>query len=200
MPFKEGREYRFSSPFNALPQDENNAYMVEGYATTFDQPYDFGRRGAKEMIASSAFAGADMSDVIFLYDHEGMVLARQRNKSLEIALDEHGMHVKAYLGATQKGRDLYEAIQSGLVDRMSWSFTVAEDGWEYDEVTRTATVTKVDKVYDVSAVSIPANEDTVIKARSYIDGAIDEGIKQQELLQSRQAEIDRLCLYLESIV
>ena len=185
MPMKEGREYRMiSQPFQAVESD--SGMWVEGYATTVDVPYDFGRDGMKECIMKSAFDGADMSDVIFQYDHEGMVMARQRNSTLNLNLDDHGLYIKADLSGCEQGRQLYEAIKSGLVDRMSWAFTVADDGWEYNTETRTSYITKVDKVFDVSAVSIPANENTVINARSYLDGAIE--MEQQELLQAQDRE------------
>ena len=184
MAIKEGREYRAIEITNFTASEEADSYIVEGYATTFDDPYDFGRGGMKECINRSALDGADMSDVIFQYNHEGMVLARQRNNSLAVMCDDHGLYVKADLKGTAQGRDLHEAIKCGLVDRMSWGFTVAEDGWDYDPETRTSYVTKVDKVFDVSAVSIPANEGTEIKARSYFDGVIEA--EQQELLQCKK--------------
>lgn len=198
MPVVDGREYRAVSLFNAIPLDNDGGYVVEGYATTFDEPYDLGRNGTKEMIRSTALSGADLSDVVFQYNHEGMVMARQRNGSLSITLDEHGLKVRASLAGSQEGRSLYEAINNGLIDRMSWAFTVAKDGWSYDEATRTAIVDKVDKVYDVSAVSFPANEGTEIKARSYIDGVIDE-LEQQELLQRQANERERLACLLEGL-
>lgn len=185
MPFKTdgSREYRSYSGAFSVSEDEE--YVVEGYATTFDAPYDFGIDGTKERILRSALDGADMSDVIFQLNHEGQTMARLRNGSLVIELDEHGMRVRAYLGGSRSGRDLYEAIKSGLIDRMSWGFAVPTGGYEYDEATRTFTVTRVSKVFDVSAVSIPANEDTEIHARSYIDGAIDAG--RQELARRERA-------------
>lgn len=191
MPVREGREYRSAPTFDAVPpSDEEQNYIVEGYATTFDAPYDFGRGGMKEQILRSALDGADMSDVIFQMNHEGSPLARQRNGSLTVDNDEHGMHVKAYLGGSEAGRNLYEAIQNGLIDRMSWGFTIDDDGWDYDESTHTSTISKVDKVFDVSAVSIPANEDTSIQARSYFDGVI-EGEEQELLMRHKDADMRR---------
>ena len=185
MPFKTdgSREYRsYGGVFSASADDE---YVVEGYATTFDVPYDFGLDGTKERILRSALDGADMSDVIFQLNHGGQTMARLRNGSLEVALDDHGMRIRATLGGSRAGRDLYEAIRSGLIDRMSWGFAIAPGGYEYDEATRTFTVTKVLKVFDVSAVDLPADEDTEIHARSYIDGAIDA--RRQELAQREAA-------------
>lgn len=190
MPIKDNREYRSVATFKALEmEDGSESMIVEGYATTFDQPYDFGWDGMKEMIKKSALDDADLSDVIFQMNHDGAVLARQRNGSLGLTIDDHGLHVRADLSGSQAGRDLYEAIRSGLMDKMSWGFIVARDGWEYDHDTRTSIITRVDKVFDVSAVSLPANEDTEIKARSYINGVIEA--EQQELLQRSKDKEER---------
>lgn len=179
MPFKPAeREYRSFVTMQPVDTEEGHrAYEVEGYATTFDVPYEFYRdpdgNQVYEVVDRHALDGADMSDVIFQEDHHGQPLARLRNKTLFIDLDDHGMHVRALLGGSAKGRDEYEAIANGLVDRMSWGFFVARDGWEYDEATRTSRIKRVDKVFDVSAVSMPANEDTEIHARSYLNGVIE---------------------------
>lgn len=199
MPDK--REYRNFTvdAFKPTEQEgEERSYIVEGYATTFDAPYDF-VGDMKECISSRALDGADMTDVIFQFDHEGTPLARIRNNTLAIMPDDHGLFVRADLGGSEKGRQLYEAISNGLVDRMSWGFTIADEGWEYDPETRTSTISKVDKVYDVSAVSLPANEDTEIKARSYLDGVI-EAEQRESLQRSKDAELERrkrLALYME---
>lgn len=200
MPFKPGeREYRsFTTNFTAVEEAEDErGYLVEGYATTFDIPYDFGTGGGKECISSRALDGADLSDVIFQLNHEGAPLARLRNGSMTLERDAHGLLVRAHLDGSSAARDVYEAIKSGLIDRMSWGFTVPDDGWEYDRETRTATITRVQKVYDVSAVSFPANEDTYIHARSYLDGVIEK--EKQELLEREREERKRSALRLRLI-
>lgn len=182
MPVVDGREYRtFEMTFTAVEPDEGSDDMiVEGYATTFDDPYELWD-DYYEVISRNALDGADMSDVIFQLNHEGIVMARLRNGSLIIMCDDHGLFVRANLKGCQQGRDLYEAIKNGLIDRMSWGFIIAEDGYEYDSQSRTSTITKVSKVFDVSAVSLPANEGTEIHARSYFDGVIEA--ERQELAQ-----------------
>lgn len=197
MPIKPEREYRVCSTIG-LADAEGSSMVVEGYATTFDVPYRMEGTDLYEVILRSALEGADMSDVIFQYDHSGPVLARSRNNSLSIEFDSHGMHVRADLSGSEDGRRLYEAIKNGLVDRMSWGFLVAEDGWEYDVGTNTRTYTKVAKVYDVSAVSIPANQGTDIHVRSASDGAI-EAIRK-EFSERREEELEkreRLSLLME---
>lgn len=195
MPVKAEREYRAAFDFEVK---EEGSYIVEGYATTFDAPYELeGFGGEQEVILKSALDDADMSDVIFQFDHNGMVYARTRNNTLSILPDEHGLYVRADLSSTQASREMADAIRSGLVDRMSWGFMVAPDGWSYDHANRTATIAKIAKVYDVSAVSIPANQGTDIHTRSaFLDGAIE--VAEQELLE-RKAKRAQLALKAKSI-
>lgn len=135
-----------------------------------------------EQIDRNALNGADMSDVIMQYDHEGRVLARQSNGSLVIETDDTGLFVAADLSKSNASRELFEDINAGLVTKMSWAFTIAEQ--EYDKESRTRIIKRINKVYDVSAVSIPANSDTLINARSFFDGVIEE--EQQELLKRKK--------------
>lgn len=190
MAIKTDREYRNVELRAFELKDED--YIVEGYATTFDDPYvlwEDGKNVYYEQISRNAFDEADMSDVIFLYDHEGMVFARLSNDTLKIEMDEKGMKVTADLSSTTQSREMFEAIKTGLVTKMSWAFTVREDS--FDEKTLTRTISKVKKVYDVSAVSIPANPDTSISARNYINGVIE--VIEAERLQ-RQKEINKIKL------
>lgn len=203
MPFKpEERQYRSFMTMQATDTDEGHkAFEVEGYATTFDVPYeyfkDYDGNQIYEMVDRNALIGADMSDVIFQLNHEGQPLARLRNKTLELMPDDHGLKIRAQLGGSSKGRELYEAISNGLIDRMSWGFTVPKDGWDYDEDTRTSKILRVEKVYDVSAVSLPADEDTEIHARSYLDGVIEA--EHQELVQRKLEQEKNKLLLLASI-
>ena len=174
-----GREYR-SMVLNVADADE---YMVEGYATTFDDPYHLynteDRNGnpveVKEVVSRNAFDNTDMSDVIFQYDHEGRVFARLSNKTLQLETNEHGLLVRAYLGGTEIGRSLFEEIKGGYTDKMSFGFTVAKDHMSFDGDAYVRSIDAIGKLYDVSAVSLPQNNNTEIySARKHIDGVIDE--------------------------
>ena len=127
-----------------------------------------------------------MSDVIMQYDHEGRVFARNKNGTLELSVDEKGLKIRADLGGTEIGKQLYEEIKGGYTDKMSFGFTVGEDKKEYvmdyenDVETCTRTITKVKKLFDVSAVSLPANDMTSISARRFSDGVIEK-IKAERL-------------------
>lgn len=159
----------------------------EEYATTFNAPYllyEF-EDGTKiyERIDAHALDSADMSDVIMQYDHEGRVFARQSNNTLILEPDVKGLFVAADLSRTDLARGLYQDISAGMITKMSWAFTVAEES--YDRETHTRTILKIKKVYDVSAVSIPANNDTEISARAFASRSYER--ERQELLKRRAA-------------
>lgn len=203
-----GRQYRnIKQVFRALDEEGEEGTIVEGYASTFNDPYvlyDWGDYIVREQIDPKAFEGCDMNDVIFQYDHEGRVYARTRNNTLEVSTDEHGLKVKADLSGTEAGRQLYEEIKGGYTDRMSFGFVVAEDkrevvrDHEHNRIEVMRTITKISKLYDVSAVSLPANDGTEISARSFCDGLIEE----LEAERRKRAETERAkaeCLALLSL-
>ena len=181
-----GREYR-SMQMDAVADDD---YMVVGYATTFNQPYhlyyDSKGRDVKEEVSRDAFLNTDMSDVIFQYDHEGRVFARLSNDTMKLDIDEHGLKVTAYLGGTTIGKNLYEEIKGGYTDKMSFGFTVAKDKVEKDGDGFLRSILSVGKLFDVSAVSLPANNLTEISARSHVDGAISEIDEEIHRLEEEQ--------------
>lgn len=186
MPVKQDREYRtLAAPLSAQAAAKRieTDFYVEGYATTFDSPYLlYEIEGTKfyERIDAHALDGADISDVIMQYDHEGRVFARQSNGSLILIPDHKGLLIAADLGRTDLARGLYQDIQQGMITKMSWAFTVKTDS--YDRATHTRTILEIKKVYDVSAVSIPANGDTEISARSFAHRSY-EAERQERLLQ-----------------
>lgn len=192
MPVVKEREYRaLAAPLSvaAAAKRIQTDYYVEGYATTFDSPYllfEFSD-GWKyyERIDAHALDGADMTDVIMQYDHCGRVFARQSNKSLIIQPDNVGLFVCADLGRTDAARGLYQDIDAGMINKMSWAFTVLKDSITEDRVARTITrdIQEIKKVYDVSAVSRPANEDTEISARNFATRSYEQ--MQKEFLQQR---------------
>lgn len=192
----EGRQYRNIdvSGFERRAEDGGER-IVEGYATIFNQPYElFSMDGytVMEQVDARAFDGCDMSDVIMQYNHEGRVFARTSNGTLELSADETGLHIRARLDGTDLGRDVYEEIEGGYTTKMSFGFKVSEDSREVTEdhetntVTVLRTITKISKLFDVSAVSLPANDATSISARSYADGLIDE-LKQERLAAEKRA-------------
>lgn len=180
----DGREYRAMTLENAEDQD----FMVRGYATTFNQPYHLYNtaegKEVREMVDPNAFADTDMSDVIMQYDHEGRVFARLSNGTLKIEPDQHGLLVSADLSGTNEGRNLYEEIKGGYTNKMSFGFTVKDSSLVPDGDGYLRTIKSIGKLYDVSAVSIPANDFTEISARSHCDGEITE--IEAELLRAEE--------------
>ena len=202
MPVKtDSREYRrINAAEMETRAEEDGRRIVEGYATTFNQPYELMR--TKDMIVNeqvdpAAFSETDMSDTIMQYDHQGRVFARVKNGTLRLEPDAHGLKVIADLGGTEIGRQLYEEIRGGYTDKMSFGFTVTGDKRTRAKDTDgntviTRTITKVGRLFDVSAVSLPANDATEISSRSVGDGLIAE--VQEEVLaeQERQRRIGEI--------
>lgn len=200
----DGRQYR-NIDISAFERraDGDGEKTVSGYATTFNQPYELYRDTwdgviyiVREQVDREAFADTDMSDVIMQYNHEGRVFARTSNGTLELDPDEHGLHIRANLGGTELGRQLFEEIEGGYTTKMSFGFRVGKDKRERTEeqdaetgvttITVLRTILSFSKLYDVSAVSLPANDATSISARDFSEGVIEE-IKQ-ELLAREQRE------------
>lgn len=191
---KGGTQFR---DFAALtPTDE---MVVEGYATTFGSPYLLWRDGNYEVweqVDARAFDNADLHDVVMQYDHQGRVFARNSNGTLTLKADETGLHVTALLGGTELGRQLYEEIKGGYTNKMSFGFTVTEDRKEItesgDNVRVLRTILNIGRLYDVSAVSIPANDGTSISARSFGAECIEEVAEEFRKRDERKAQIERI--------
>ena len=193
MPVKNDREYRFFSDVKIEQKAEGDArsYMVEGYASTF-APYEMLEiDGVKyyERIDRNAFDSTDMSDVVFLRDHAGRVLARSKNGRIQLSVDDHGLHTRTDLSSTAAAREMVEDIEAGNYTQMSFSFTVGAD--HFDKETRTRVIDKVSKLYDISAVAFPANPgtDIGISFRDQINGAIE--MERAERLEAERKERER---------
>lgn len=186
MPIKDNREYRNLGTFQAGEDTDT----VTGYASTFDEYELFEFEGVKyyERIDPHAFDGADLSDVVFLRDHTGRVLARTKNGSVELSIDEHGLHQRSNLGLTAASREMLEDIRTGLYSQMSFSFVIAEGGDHVEG--RTRVIDRVAKVYDVSAVAFPANPytDIGVSMRDRFNGVI-EAEKAERLERERRARL-----------
>lgn len=211
MPMKTDREYRdlvHGLEIRKNEDSENNEKIVEGYATTYNEPYMLFRDGNYEVweqVAPSAFEECDMSDVIMQYDHQGRVFARLSNKTLELDSDDHGLKIRANLGGTELGRQLYEEIDGGYTNKMSFGFIVGADERTETEDHETGaykilrTITKISKLFDVSAVSLPANDGTQISSRSYGEGVIAEAKEEFRRLQEIKEKRERLSLRIKSM-
>lgn len=202
MPKLNTREYR-DMPILTRSESDNKPfdtdYYVEGYAARFEPyvlfEYSDGTK-VYEKFDRACFDEADMSDIIMQYDHQGKVLARLRNETLKVTVDDNGLFMQADLSKSEAARNMYEEIQNGLVDRMSWAFRPGE--WDFDETTSTIIHKTIKKVYDVSAVSLPANEDTIIQARSEFYGEIEHALEESKNRAERKRKL-LLLLEMEEI-
>ena len=189
-------ERRFDFQARALPiegEEGKEELWVEGYAARFNSPtvlFEMDGVEYKEQIASDAFTDAKMEDVIFNYNHSGRVMSRTRNNTLQVAVDDNGLFVRARLDGTEEGRSLYSDIQNGYIDRMSFRFTIGQEAYDYQN--RMWTVLRVKRLYDVSAVDIPAYDDTSIEARK-----ADAEAVAREHQQKAEAELTRQKLILK---
>ena len=190
---KSDREYR-SMELRINQEEETPSYEVRGYASTFEPYYmmtDSDGTEYFEQIDPHAFDDADLSDVVFRIDHEGAVYARTSAGTVELWTDEHGLGIRADLSKTQKARDLYEDIKVGNYPKMSFAFTVAPSGDEFDWATHTRIIKRIAKVYDVSPVSFPANPTTElsVSTRNYFNGVIE--MERAERLEREKREIQK---------
>lgn len=198
----QGREYR-----EFTPVFDEGEKIVEGYATTFDDPYLLWKEDGYELwetVDKRAFDKTDVSDVIMQYDHEGRVLARNTNGTLTLQPDEHGLKVRADLGGTELGVQIYNEVEGRYSTKMSMGFIVREDERVIEENKETGTVKvlrrilDISKLFDVSIVSLPANDHTSIATRSYCEGVIAE-VREEVRQAKRERQKQRIRILMEAM-
>lgn len=148
-----------------IRSSENEEEMIlEGYAAVFNSITDLG--WCKEIIDKNAFNGCNMQDCVLKYNHNDscLILARTRNKSLELIVDDKGLKIRAKLIDTTNNKDIYKMVKEGLLDKMSFAFTIAERKWDYETDTRT--ILRISRLFDVSIVDFPAYDETELSART----------------------------------
>lgn len=168
---------------------EEEGMIVEGYAAVFDSITDLG--WMKEVIDRNAFDGADMSDIVMKYNHENNVLpmARTRGGSLKFEIDDHGLRIRAKLPDTTVNRDIYTLITEGILNKMSFAFTIKEDEYDYDTDTRK--ILRFDKIFDVSVVDVPAYESTEIYARNKDEYEVEKTKYFEQKEAHRKLELEK---------
>lgn len=178
-------------------EDNPNEMIVEGYAVVFDSP---ATHGFTEIVKKGALDNCDMKDVPMKYNHDDshLILARTRNKSLELTIDDKGLKVRAKLIDTTSNVDIYKSMKAGLLDKMSFAFTVSDE--DYDYSTDTRTIKGIDCLYDVSVVDTPFYDSTEIYARAL--KSLDSDKKKLDNLKTRKETFKRklkLSLKIEEI-
>ena len=183
------KEMRISE-IRALENNKDEKMIIEGYAAVFERETDLG--WCKEILDKQAFSNCDMQDCVLKYNHNDncLILARTRNKSLQLIVDDKGLKIRAELIDTTNNRDIYKMIKAGLLDKMSFAFTVRRQEWNYDTDTRR--ILEIDKLFDVSVVDIPAYDDTEVYARNK-----EEYKAEKEKYKNTKNEKQKLLLDLE---
>ena len=172
-------------------QDEKHGNILTGRPIVYDSMTDMG--WYDEIIAAGALDGTDLKDVRFLVNHntDMIPLARSRNNNenstMQMSVDEKGMEIRVDLDTENnaEAKSLYSAVERGDLDGMSFMFSVDGDKWddiESDHPKRT--ITKLGRVFEVSAVTFPAYEATSISARG-LDSALDNA---KSSLENAKAE------------
>ena len=195
MAIRDNREYR-SMPMVEIRKEEGSkesSFLVEGYATNYNEYVLFTDENGteyKEKILPEAFEGTDFSDVVFLKDHQGTVFARTKNGTLSLEVTENGLLTRTDLSKTSASRQMFEEIEAEMYTQMSFAFVVDDD--EYNTKEHLRTIRHIAKLYDVSAVSFPANPTTDISVatRSRFDGFIEQEkaerlAREQEIMLAR---------------
>lgn len=143
--------------------DSDEKMIVEGYAVVFDSP---ATHGFTEIVDKNAFNGCDMKSVPLKYNHDDshLIIASTKNNSMSLMIDDKGLKIRAELIDTTSNVDIYKSIRAGLLDKMSFAFTVSEEEWDYNTDTRR--ILKIDRLYDVSVVDMPFYDTTSIYARA----------------------------------
>ena len=169
--------------------EENEGKMIlEGYAIVFEQETLIGdeERGFKEVISRTALTETLMRDVPLKYNHMDsfLILARTKNKSLVLEVDNIGLKVRAELLDTHSNEDVYKMVRAGLLDKMSFAFTVAKQSWDRSGKVPVRRIESIDRLYDVSVVDVPAYEGTSIYSRSL--ELVDAELRAMELAESEE--------------
>ena len=164
-------------------------YYVEGYAARYEPYvlYETEDGPIYERFERGCFDGCDLSDIIYQLNHQGTVMARQSNGSLIVEPDDVGLFTAVDLSRTEAARNHYEEIAAGMITKMSWGFILGD--YYYESETRTIVHRTVRKIFDVSGVSIPANPNTEINARSWGDGVIDLAARSEAELDERRRRL-----------
>ena len=180
-----------TATLNLMNNDEDKM-VLEGYAIVFNEETLIGdsKRGFREMIMSDALKDTSMKDVPLKYNHMDnfLVIARTKHGSLKLEVDEHGLKIRAELLDTQTNKDIYKMVQNGLLDKMSFAFTVKSQEWDRSGEMPLRKITSIERLYDVSIVDLPAYEGTSIYSRSldFVESELRaEEKKMKELIRRK---------------
>lgn len=184
------KEFRPVVDMRALPVAEDQKMVIEGRAIVFNTPtrlYSVDGVDYFEKIDRRALDNCEIKDCCLKYNHVNAapILARMRGGSMTIEVRDDGVYFRAELFNTSFSRDCFELIRQGAL-QCSFAFIIAPEGAEYDRATHTRTVLAIERLLDISVVTLPAYEDTwVQEARSLF-----ELEREEERLESEKRAAD----------
>ena len=198
MDKKNNKEIRaFEFEIRAKEDVTRNKHILEGRPIVYDARTDLG--WYDEIIEAGALADTDLKDVRFLINHntDMIPLARSRNNNanstMQLSVDDEGMAIRVDLDVENnaEAKNLYSAVSRGDIDGMSFMFKVDGDKWDDQESDHpTRTITAISKVFEVSAVTFPAYEQTSIQARG-LDEALESAKSSLESARAEARAIER---------
>lgn len=190
---KEIRKFEFEV---RAKRDETHGTYLEGTPIVYDSWANLG--WYDEQIQRGALDNTDLTDVRFLINHntDMIPLARSRNNNenstMQMTVDEGGMNIRVNLDTENNAdaRSLYSAVERGDIDGMSFMFVVDGELWEEEESEHPKrTITDIEKVFEVSAVTFPAYEQTSISARG-LSEALDSARASLESVRAEKRAIE----------
>lgn len=169
-------------------EETEEKMVLEGYAIVFEEETLIGdeERGFKELISKNSLKNTNMKDVPMKYNHcdSVLILARTKNKSLTLSVDEKGLKVRAELINTNSNSDVYKMVKAGLLDKMSFAFTVKKQSWDRSGDIPVRRIEEIDRLYDVSVVDLPAYDGTSIYSRSL--DLVEAELKAMDLVKREE--------------
>lgn len=186
---------------------DDGQMIVRGYATKWNEYtlWDDGEYRMLESFDPHSFDKTDLTDDIMQLNHEGRVYARVSNGTLKVMPDETGLFIEAYLGGTEEGRKLFEEIKGGYLTKMSHGFRsnrakeIRRVEETPDRVIIHRMITEVNKHFDVSVVSQPANDATEISVRNIGEGVISEVKEERLAIEAQRKTKEQIAILADSI-
>ena len=185
----ERRNYNFEV---RSEQKSDNVVTLRGLAVVFDSVTNIGP--FDEVISKSALDNTNLKDVRFLVNHDvnKIPLARSRNNNenstLRLNVTDKGLEFEADVDTRNtEASNLVNAVQRGDITGMSFMMLIRDGGYKWDDLKKEhpkRTITDISDIFEISAVTFPAYEDT------------DLSLRDKELLESdkRSLDNDRLAL------
>ena len=186
----------------SFKEEDEQKMVLEGYAIVFDQETLIGdkEKGFIESIDRNALKNANMKDVPMKYNHDDsfLIIARTRNNSLRLTVDDIGLKIRAELIDTDSNKDIYKMVKAGLLDKMSFAFTVSSQKIDRSGDIPKRTITGIDRLYDVSIVDLPAYDQTsIVVGRSL--ALVDTELMAMDMEdQKKKAEIIKKRIHIKT--